>query len=331
MKYWKKLLPWIGPVAFCVALFILYREFQSLHPREILAAVRAVSVDKVLVAIGFTALSYLMLGLSDLLAVRYAGLDLSARKVIPAAFTAFAFSNSAGNPILTATPLRFRLYSSMGADADGLARIVTFGYLTTWIGIFIAGGAAFVWYAPPLPASIPLPFETARIPGALFLGAGIAWIAIAAMRTAPIRIRSLAFPSPGLRLSLAQVAVSAVDWIASALALWVLLPEDLRIAFVPFLGVFFLGQVFGIASQVPGGFGVFETVVGLSLATTGNAPAVFGSLLLFRLVYYVFPLLCATSFLGLHEFSRRKEVIGRVGRQLGDWVSDAVPHVLGLL
>ncbi|NNE09493.1 MAG: bifunctional lysylphosphatidylglycerol flippase/synthetase MprF, partial [Gemmatimonadetes bacterium] len=222
-------------------------------------------------------------------------------------------------------------YSSMGADADGLARIVTFGYLTTWIGIFIAGGAAFVWDAPVLPGSIPLPFETARIPGALFLAIGLAWVTLASVRSSPIRIGSWTFPAPGLHMSLTQIAVSAVDWIASALVLWVLLPDDLRIAFVPFLGVFFLGQVFGIASQVPGGFGVFETVVGLSLTTTGNAPAVFGSLLLYRLVYYVFPLLCAMSFLGLHEFSRRKEVIGRVGRQLGDWVSEAVPQVLGFL
>jgi len=67
--------------------------------------------------------------------------------------------------------------------------------------------------------------------------------------------------------------------------------------------------VAGVASNVPAGLGVFETVMLLFLGTSVNPAAAIGALAVYRLVFYVAPLAVAallfgTIELGLHRRRR---------------------------
>ena len=65
-------------------------------------------------------------------------------------------------------------------------------------------------------------------------------------------------------------------------------------------------QLAGLASQVPGGLGVFESAI-LLLLRDRVAPAdAAGALLLFRLCYYLIPLLAAALIFGCHELLSRR-------------------------
>jgi phosphatidylglycerol lysyltransferase len=327
----RAVLPWVGPVALGAALWLLYREFRGLQPHLALRALLDMPNGKILASLLFTGAGYLLLTTYDLLAFRYVGLATPFHRILPAAFTAYAFSNSAGNTLLTGTPIRVRLYSALGVDAPDVTRILAFDYLTFWIGVFVTGGAVLVAAAPPLPSGFPLPFETARIPGAILLGCGLLYIASVSVRRRTLRVRGWSFPFPGPRMTLAQILVANLDWIAAALALWVLLPEAARLPFPAFLGVFLAAQILGLASQVPGGLGVFETVVGLALPESASDSAVVGALLVYRIVYYLLPLTAAAVFLAVGEFRRRRDTIERVGRTLEDWISEIFPQLLAVL
>lgn len=63
----------------------------------------------------------------------------------------------------------------------------------------------------------------------------------------------------------------------------------------------------GMTSQVPGGVGIFETATLLLLSPSLPASAAFGSLLVFRGIYYILPLLAAAVLLGTQEIFRKKE------------------------
>ena len=94
--------------------------------------------------------------------------------------------------------------------------------------------------------------------------------------------------------------IGITDTTFAALALWLLFPGDVHLAFPAFLVVFVMATVLGVVSHVPGGLGVFEAVILLAVPSE-NVPEVIGSLLLFRLVYYVGPFALAAAGLGAQE------------------------------
>jgi uncharacterized membrane protein YbhN (UPF0104 family) len=106
-------------------------------------------------------------------------------------------------------------------------------------------------------------------------------------------------PRPTLRRALAQIAVSAADWVFSGAALYVLLPH--RVPFHVFFAVFLLGQIAALVAQVPAGLGVFEAVVLWSLRPAIPTPALLIGLVGYRVIYFLLPLLLATSMWGLRE------------------------------
>jgi uncharacterized membrane protein YbhN (UPF0104 family) len=65
-------------------------------------------------------------------------------------------------------------------------------------------------------------------------------------------------------------------------------------------------------SQVPGGLGVFETVVLMLLPATIPAPTALGALLAYRAIYYLLPLLLAAVGFGLHEMWLRRSNMAQV-------------------
>ena len=83
-----------------------------------------------------------------------------------------------------------------------------------------------------------------------------------------------------------------VDLIAAAACMYVLLPDDLGIGFIDFLPSYLMAQVAVVLTHVPGGVGVFELVI-LHLTHTPREQAVFAAVLLFRLIYFILPLLAA--------------------------------------
>jgi phosphatidylglycerol lysyltransferase len=80
-------------------------------------------------------------------------------------------------------------------------------------------------------------------------------------------------------------------------------------------------------SHVPGGLGVFETVVVMLLGGQVDTQAIVGALVAFRAIYYFGPLAVAALLLGGYELRRQRGVLKRATALVDDWAV-AVPHVL---
>ena len=98
-----------------------------------------------------------------------------------------------------------------------------------------------------------------------------------------------------------QILLATIDLAAAAGALYVLLP-GLDVGYVAFVGLFTAAVIVGVLSHVPGGLGVFESLLLLMLQPAPeHLPAVISGLVVFRLLYYVLPLLIGTGVLGALE------------------------------
>jgi phosphatidylglycerol lysyltransferase len=109
--------------------------------------------------------------------------------------------------------------------------------------------------------------------------------------------------------------------------LYILLPSS-QINMFAFLAVFLLAQVAGIISQVPGGLGVFESIMILFLSTTLSADLVLGALIAYRGLYYILPFIAGALLLAYEEWKAKRERLKRVSKQLAGWISEVTPQVL---
>ena len=73
-----------------------------------------------------------------------------------------------------------------------------------------------------------------------------------------------------------------------------------RIDFSTFAATYVFACVLGIASNAPGGIGVFEAAMIKVVPVTSEAELL-ASLLLFRVIYYLIPFVLALAFIGAHE------------------------------
>ncbi len=112
--------------------------------------------------------------------------------------------------------------------------------------------------------------------------------------------------------------LGVIDLSSAAGVLYVLLPSHAGLDYLTFLAIYAFACVLGIASNAPGGIGVFEATMLKTVAAPSQA-ALFASLLLFRVIYYLVPFVLALAALGAHEsFLHWKSLREAMGRSAED-------------
>jgi phosphatidylglycerol lysyltransferase len=139
-----------------------------------------------------------------------------------------------------------------------------------------------------------------RTIGALLLAAVLAYLLACAFRRSPVAWRGWQLDLPSTRLAASQVVLSSADLLLASACLFILLPSTADVPFVAFAGLYMVALAASVASAVPGGLGVFESILVLLLPAV-PAPQMLGALLAYRLVYYVIPFGLALLLLSTHE------------------------------
>lgn len=311
--------PLIGLGVFCAAVYLLHHELRHLRYRDVVDELRALPPGRVFLALLFTALNYWVLTGYDVLALRYLRRPMPYRRIALASFTSYSFSNNIGLAFLGASALRYRFYSLWGLSVLQVGAVVAFCMMTTWLGVLAVAGTSFVLYPPAVPAVLHLPLTTFRPLGIVFLSIVAAYMLLGLVRSRPITIRKRQFRLPGIGMRVAQVLLSSADWVLVGLVFYMLLPATAHVPLAAFVAIFLAAQVAGFVSTVPGGLGVFETVLLLLLKPYVEAQQVVGSLLAFRAIYYLLPLCCGAAALGAHEALLRREAGRRLAASLARW------------
>ena len=332
MERLRRIAPYARPLLvlalFAVALRILQNTLAHYHYREMVGYLGQLPAGQVALAAALTMAGYLVMTGYDTLAFRYIRHPLPYLKIALASFVGYAFNNNVGLSGLVGGSLRYRMYNAWRLTAVEIAKVIAFCTVSFWLGFVILGGVFFILSPPAIPAAMHLPFTSIRLLGGLLLLPAIAYTIRIAIRREPVRIRQWEFELPSLGLFAGQVVISSLDWMLAASVLYILLPDSLPLTFVHFLGIFLLGQIAGVLSNIPGGLGVFEAVTLLFLAPYFSASAILGSLVAFRAVYYFFPLMVATLLLAIHEIIEKREGVAKAWKIFGRWAPGIAPQLL---
>jgi len=315
----------VGLALFLVALVVLWHQLAAVTWHALLADVVATPPRALLQALLFTSLSYITLSGYDFVAMAYIRKSLPRAHVGWVSFLSYAVANNVGFAALSGASVRYRFYTRWGLTAEDLSLVVLSNSVACWLGLLMLGGISLV-SAPNAVATLPWPRWTVPV-GWLFIGVAVAYVMLVAIWRAPVRVRGFSVPSPRVRLALAQLAVSAIDWTLAAAVLYVLIPPS-PATFVNVLAAFLLAQLLGLASHIPGGIGVFEGLIVFGLSPFLTASQLLPALVVYRAIYYLVPLTVALIGLVIDEMLLRRAHAVRFAVSIGRITERMTPQML---
>jgi phosphatidylglycerol lysyltransferase len=317
----------VSAVLFTVALLVLHREVAALSYHQLTGAVFAISAGRLALALALTAANYVVLSGYDIAAFRWVGLGCDRRRVAAVSMLAYAIANSVGFGMLSGASVRYRFYTRWGISVPDLSRIVLFYTTTFWLGLLTLGGLSLA-LAPP-PALAVSGHVHARAAGlALLLAVGA--YALLASTGHRLRLFRLEVTLPGPRATAAQFLLAAGDWTLATGVLWALLPPG-HVRFLTFAGAFLAAQLAGLVSHVPGGLGVFETLLVVLCKPALSAAELLPALAAYRAVYYLLPFVIALAGLGADELWQRRVAAARVRSLFGAAAREIAPRLTAVL
>lgn len=330
----RKLIAYIGTfssiVIVCIALWIMYDTLHSIRLSDVIASLQRLKASSILLGFVITALSYLTVTGYDVVALHHIKRGVPYPRVALSAFLASTFGNNIGFAILTGTSIRYRIYSHVGLSALDVAGVSTMCALTTILGMSFVFAMSTVLQAGEATTGIPIPAGLLRAIGMLLLIAIGGYMIVALYKPLTLKTANWSLNLPSAKTALLQILLATINLTLVATLIYVLLPEETDTSYIAFLSVFALALIAGSASNVPGGIGVFESVILIGLPEIPPA-ALLGSILLFRCIYHLTPLGIAAALLIYHESSRQRKRIEELHESVLDVLDEIGPHVMAMI
>jgi phosphatidylglycerol lysyltransferase len=327
---WRGALPYAGAVLvlllFAAAAFILYHQVTAYRPDDVRRALRALGWDQVAAAVALAGASYLLLTLYDVLALHHVGWRLRYRRVTLTSFVAYAFSHAFGFGSIVGTSVRFRLYAPLGLTAGEIAEVSAFVNVTFLTGL-AAAFALVVWLDPAGLQAVGIPATVGLAAATVAAVATGIYVLLGWWLDRPLHVYRYELDLPRPATAVAQLVLSIADLTLATSVLFLCLPWG-AVSFPHLLGVYVLALVAGLITHVPAGLGVFDTVVLIGLSDRLPGDAVLAGLLVFRIVYYLLPVIGAGLLFGAVEALAAQRHLRRASQDLVAFVGPAAPSVL---
>ena len=315
---------------FCLAIFLLYQKLRSYSMSEIKEAISKISSVNLALSFAFMMLNYVVLMGYDWLALRAIKKNLALTRVSLVSFVGSVVSLNFG-ALLGGSTVRYRLYTVWGFTPLDIVRLVLMLAVTFWVGAMGLAGALFIFVPLELPPELGINMTSIRPLGFGLLALCVLYLLLCWKANGrAMTIGGKEFALPPFHIAIAQTIVAGIDLVIAAACLYVLFPFDSAPNFFEFLPNYLLAQVAVVLTHVPGGVGVLEVVL-VNLTSDIPTSTVFATILVFRVIYYIVPLMFASVLLGVNEFMLRRQSTqpaDAAREALNDWFLTTMKYVV---
>ena len=287
------------------AVWVIWRQLQHLSWRELKHAFAAWGLWRIAGSLAAVIASYIALAVNEWAGLRWSGARAPPWTTFFGSFCVNAFAHTLGTAVVVGAAVRLRVYAAQRVTLAEIVKVTVFTNVSFSLGIAgIAGWGLLVAPAWRLHA-VHMPAELARVIGVLLLLSIPAYIAVCGAVRGSLTLLGHRFVLPSLKWAVAQVVIGVIDNVLTVLIPWVLLPKGL-IGFGAFTGAFSVATVVGVVSSVPGGAGVFESVL-LTLLPHVDRASLTAAFVGYRLFYFLIPLAMAGLMLALWAGPKKSE------------------------
>ncbi len=287
-----------------LAFSVLSDELRHLSLADIGTSLASIGPGATWLAALATLAGFAAIAPYDAFALHYIGKRLSLPRSAVSSTTSYAVSNVLGFPVFTGNAVRYWLFErwGLGASDTAVAAIVTTIAcnlaLTLIIGVALIAEPSLLTRIPGAPAELGFAIGIAL----LLVGSAVAVVAITGPRT--FSLWRFSMNRPGLLL-IPHLVACTIDYLAAAAVLYIPLSSAISMDFLPFVALFALAKLAGIASNVPGGVGVFEAIM-ISVLPSGSESMLAACLLVYRALYFLAPFGIAAVILAVHGLARAR-------------------------
>jgi glycosyltransferase 2 family protein len=284
-----------------MAIYALTHVLKHVNTDEVVAVIRSTNPGSIALALMLVVISYGILTLYDVLALRTIGhREVPYRIAALASFTSYPIAHGIGAVALVSPVIRFRIYSCNGLGAVDVANICFLTGLTFWLGNLTALGFSLLHQPDAISLIDNLPPMVNRALAVALLAGVTGFVVWSWLAPRGFGIRRWPVKLPSGPMVLLQVVIGLFDLGAAAMAMHVLIPASAHIGMFPTLAVFIAATLLGFASHAPAGLGVFDATILIGLGGEDKEPLI-AALLMFRLLYHFLPFVLALALFGSVE------------------------------
>ena len=291
---WKRVATIVIPLLIlALALHGLANEFDENGYRAIRHAFQNLSVGQIALTVLLGLASYACLIGFDAIGLRRSGIRVHPARIGITAFLAHTLGQTVGFAALTGGAVRLRGYRSAGLDLAQIGQVVLMSTLGFMFGAWLLIGLALCMEPAAAALALPLDPTAVRVVGIIALAAYVLTVLLVGRHGRTFHIFGHGLWLPDRRTMLGVTALSVVELVLASAAFYVLLPDSAPTGLPGFVGLYLVAVLAGLVSTVPAGLGVFEWSL-LKLLPQVAPGAVLAAALIYRVTYYVLPLLLAT-------------------------------------
>ncbi|MEO7148965.1 MAG: bifunctional lysylphosphatidylglycerol flippase/synthetase MprF [Rhodanobacteraceae bacterium] len=315
-RAWLAPLRWLVPLVFlAVTLWLAGRELAGFDLKTLQRTLLHVRTLHAVIAAALALFAVAFTGSVDIAIARWLKLEVSMRELLRLSFVANALANTLNLSGAIGSGVRLLGLSGLGVPMRRSAVLVGLQVLSLPLGLSALVIATLASGALPVT-----PNAATHVLAIIVLIAAALYLPLYMLLTGR-RTLMRWLPDeqglPPLRLKLQLALLSLLDWLLAAASLWLCLAlAGVHVDATTLLGAYAGAAVLGLASMIPGGFGVFDGLLLLALSATGvPGENVTAGLILFRVTYYVLPLLTAL-WLGAGMLAQRVPLLTRARARL---------------
>lgn len=296
-----------------LAMWVLYRTFQRISLQDVLAQMRAVPGHTLLLAAACTAGALTTLACYEIAVVRYVKHRIAPARPVITALITIPLGHAVGQAMLSGGALRYRMYSPAAFSAMEVGATVLLCNLPYGLAFGFLLDVSLVLASNRLAPLFRIAADWLMLLGCIGLAKDLGYMLLVAVRRAPVRFGGWSVNLPTPAMTALQYVVGIVDVAFISSVLYLLLPPAAHLAYLPFLAVYLASVLVGILSHVPAGLGVIESML-LLLLPDVPPEQLLASVLMYRVIYEIIPLLMSLALWGAYEAFARDGVRLRLMR-----------------
>jgi uncharacterized membrane protein YbhN (UPF0104 family) len=303
----RRILSILGGVAILFAIFLLYRVFSRQDATVLWTALSSVSIQTLAIAAVFTFGNFMSIVFLEYLAVRNTKEPMSRWRIAATAVTAIGVSHAVGLAALSGAAIRYRMYGRAGSGLLFVGKVLLFSGLSTSCGFAGVGGVSLLLQADTLAPVLGTEPVAARGIGLLLLAVLVAYFACCVVsRSGPIlRGRRIHLQLPKARIAALQIIGANTNVLCITGVMYTCLHGFADVSYPTVATLYVSSEVTSLIGHVPEGWGILEYLATVML---GGGPVLAG-IILYRTLYYLFPLLVGLAILLIDEITTHRRRI----------------------
>ena len=284
-----------------LAVHGLTRILRGIRLADVLAQFHLIPSSRLLAGALLVVALYTALAIYEAIAARHVGGPISARRAALGALLAAPIGHVIGWGAVSGGAIRYRIYRAVRMRPLDIGKLALLAAMPYPAGLGLLLGLSLTVQSAAAAACLHVPAQLARSAGIGLLVLTLVYLTLVLRQHGPFVLGRLQLRLPPPPLTAVQYCTGVIEVCCGAGILYLLLPDSLGMPFAAFIGLYVLSVLAGLASSMPAGAGAFEFVLFALLLPRLSREQLLGSVLAYRVVFELAPLLSALALFALYE------------------------------